>query len=63
MIVQCCICKHVRKGKQWVEADPIDLACEHISHGYCPVCAAKAYAEIRALIGVKRLASNMAATP
>jgi hypothetical protein len=63
MIVQCCLCKKVRKGKQWVTADPIELADVRISHGYCPACAAQAFAEIRALIGMKCLTSNVAAAP
>ncbi len=44
-------------------ADPIELADVRISHGYCPACAAQAFAEIRALIGVSRLTSNVAASP
>lgn len=62
MIVQCCLCKKVRQGKQWVIANPSDLADAHVSHGYCPACAAQAFAEIRALIGGNRLTPNVAAT-
>jgi len=63
MIVQCCICKQVRKGKQWVQPDPVALADEHISHGYCPACAVRAFAEIRAMIGAKRTPPKWAAVP
>ena len=61
MVVQCCLCRQVRKGKQWVDALPGDLADEHVSHGYCPVCAAKAFAEIQDLLNAKSCAPRAAA--
>jgi len=59
MVVQCCLCRQVRKGKQWEEPVQGDLAGA-VSHGYCPVCAAKAFAEIQDLIGAKRLSQQAA---
>jgi len=48
MTVQCCSCKKIRDGKQWVDARESELpAGEGISHGYCPVCATRAFAAIR----------------
>lgn len=60
MVVQCCSCRQVRKGKQWEEPVQSDLA-GGVSHGYCPVCAAKVFAEIRDLMGAKRLSQQAAA--
>ena len=53
MTVQCCLCKRVRKQQHWVdpEIDMVDMA--DTSHGYCPKCAAKAFAEIRAYAAQK----------
>ena len=53
MVVQCCECKQVRKDNQWVQPVSADLADDHVSHGYCPVCAEKAFAEIPGLLGAK----------
>gem|GEM_PF-3139496 len=54
MLVQCCVCKKIRKGKRWVDITSPLSACCHISHGYCPVCAEAAFAELHAsLSGVK----------
>lgn len=46
MTVQCCSCKKVRDGKQWVDARDSDFD-QGVSHGYCPVCATHAFAAIR----------------
>jgi hypothetical protein len=47
MIVQCCVCHKVRnEEKTWV-APSQSFEGQDISHGYCPVCAAEAFAEIR----------------
>jgi hypothetical protein len=61
MVVQCCLCRRVRNGKQWVEPTPTDLVDEHVSHGYCPVCAAKAFAEIQDLLASKSYTPRAAA--
>ncbi len=47
MLVQCCECGLVRRGKTWKPANKAELERKDISHGYCPRCAAKAFAEIR----------------
>lgn len=47
MLVQCCVCKKVRKGGTWTHVSEKELASQHVSHGYCPKCAAEAFAEIR----------------
>ena len=48
MTVQCCVCRKIRVAKgRWV-AKAIPVGDEmNVSHGYCPVCAAKAFAEVR----------------
>ena len=60
MVVQCCLCRQVRKGKQWEEPVQADLA-GGVSHGYCPVCAAKAFAEIQDLVSARSLSQHAAA--
>ena len=47
MLVQCCECGLVRRGNTWTPARKDELERGDISHGYCPRCAAKAFAEIR----------------
>jgi len=49
MMIQCCLCKKVLKGRRWVEADKVDVPEHRVSHGYCPVCAAEVFAEIEAM--------------
>ena len=49
MKVQCCVCKKVREGGQWdypAQALPSEL---EVSHGYCPECAAEAFAQLTAM--------------
>jgi hypothetical protein len=59
MKVQCCVCKKVRKGKHWVAVPELQIT-EHVSHGYCPACAAQAFAEIHELLYAGRLVSGRA---
>ncbi len=60
MKVQCCVCKKVRVGTKWVsQSDPVDVP-DLVSHGYCPVCAEHAFAEIRACFGPTAVASPAA---
>jgi hypothetical protein len=37
MTVQCCKCKRLRLGDEWVE--PLEHKLQHASHTYCPQCA------------------------
>jgi len=60
MIVQCCQCKKVRKGNRWVKASGSELVGRCVSHGYCPTCAARVFAQIQALLSSKELASKTA---
>lgn len=53
MVVQCCLCKRIRDQHRWVEEPARGLASENVSHGYCPTCAAKAFAEVRAFAADK----------
>ena len=53
MRVQCCVCKKLREGHQWVEPDVPIRPDEDVSHGYCPICAAHAFAQIRNLTTVR----------
>lgn len=47
MKVQCCVCKNIEEGDQWIAPALDALTGEPISHGYCPVCADDAFREIR----------------
>jgi hypothetical protein len=47
MQVQCCVCQRVRTPEGWTEPESPKALREHVSHGYCPRCAAKALEEIR----------------
>ena len=53
MITQCCVCRKIRKGTQWDASKPEELLGHDISHGYCPVCALNALAEIYATAPTK----------
>ena len=46
MIVQCCACRMLREVNAWI-VPVVSLEGEEISHGYCPLCAAQAFALIR----------------
>lgn len=63
MIVQCCVCKKVRDQGEWIAPDKTAAPnVNELSHGYCPVCAAKAFDEIRAWLSEnKRPARSPAA--
>jgi hypothetical protein len=53
MVTQCCVCKKYRTGSIWGRlADAVALR-QGISHGYCPSCAEKAFAEIRQINRIK----------
>ena len=58
MVIQCCQCKKLRKGKRWVKAAGTHLAGQRVSHGYCPTCAAKAFAQIEDLLSSAELTSK-----
>ena len=46
MVVQCCVCKKVRRQSgEWAAFAPPTPS--ETSHGYCPRCAEIALAEIR----------------
>ena len=60
MLVQCCICGRIRKGKEWLQMEALDVTGEDTSHGYCPVCAARAFDEIRAFNRSKLIARKHA---
>ena len=46
MVIQCCVCRRVRDGGQWT-SQSLRVFQEEVSHGYCPECAEKAFADIR----------------
>jgi len=46
MIVQCCVCKKVRENGLWTFTDQVALDRQNVSHGYCPQCAANAFAQL-----------------
>ncbi len=50
MIIQCCVCKKVRRDGVWVKADSQELQDSQVSHSYCPACAEIASQEIKALL-------------
>lgn len=53
MKVQCCVCKRVRQpNEKWAREAKAREQLNSVSHGYCPRCAAKVLAEIRAQHGL-----------
>jgi hypothetical protein len=54
MVVQCCQCKKVKVSgtnvarPSWVDNRRVEFDPREVSHGYCPSCARKAFAEIHA---------------
>ena len=56
MIVQCCVCGKVRHDGRWESRDREVAATNpmDISHGYCPACAAEAFAEVRRWAAMER---------
>lgn len=46
MIVQCCVCRKIREAEEWVEPSGTPYSPGEVSHGYCPPCAAQAFAEL-----------------
>jgi len=49
MIVQCCVCKKVRDDGKWTRLDDAPIPdTNDVSHGYCPECAANAFAQLAA---------------
>ncbi|MBI5091844.1 MAG: hypothetical protein HZB26_05290 [Candidatus Hydrogenedentes bacterium] len=46
MTKQCCVCKKVNTGATWITVAYPESAAAHASHGYCPTCAAVAFAEV-----------------
>ncbi len=60
MIVQCCVCRKIRQDGGWVEPKKW-LDPENVSHGYCPACAAEAFAEIRRWVNSEKRAACAAA--
>ena len=45
MTIQCCVCRKV-KGADGEYKDSSKPLGDKVSHGYCPKCAEKAFAEI-----------------
>ena len=54
MVVQCCVCKKVRKEKQWVDTRDTFTSSRRVSHGYCPHCAEAAFDELRQLMAASK---------
>lgn len=48
MIVQCCVCKKTRDNGKWAYPDAPIMDEHSVSHGYCPECAAQAFAQLAA---------------
>lgn len=46
MVIQCCACKRVKDGGDWHEIATLPFDTAPKSHGFCPECEAKAYAEM-----------------
>lgn len=53
MVVQCCVCHKVRENGKWLKPSEAPNP-ELCSHGYCPVCAAEAFAEVERWIAQER---------
>ena len=52
MTIQCCQCRKVKQGREWVPVHADTL--ENVSHGYCPRCLADAEEQLRARIRASR---------
>jgi len=48
MMVQCCVCRKIRRPEGWVDPPVQPNLLKEASHGYCPDCAKQAYAEVEA---------------
>lgn len=46
MITQCCVCRKIRSGEQWLPPDQKLDSNAQVSHGFCPDCAADAELEV-----------------
>ena len=55
--VQCCVCKRIRTGSEWIAHEKAELEEGLVSHGYCPVCAEEAF---KAVLSITR-SCNVAA--
>lgn len=55
--VQCCVCKKIRTGSEWITQEKAEIAEELVSHGYCPKCADEAF---KAVLSITR-SCNVAA--
>lgn len=44
MITQCCVCRKILVGGDWV--DPPNEIHGEVSHGYCPLCSAEKLQEV-----------------
>ena len=47
MTVQCCVCKRIREGGQWLEWADNSFPERNVSHTYCPLCAAGMFSTIQ----------------
>jgi hypothetical protein len=54
MDIQCCVCKKVKHGDAWHTVAHPEVVAAHASHGYCPVCAADAFAEIEQIAAARK---------
>ncbi|MBI5092606.1 MAG: hypothetical protein HZB26_09210 [Candidatus Hydrogenedentes bacterium] len=55
MMIQCCVCKKVKTGSSWAGVPNPEVVAAHASHGYCPTCAAAAFAEIEQIAAARKL--------
>ena len=55
MKIQCCVCKKVKQGDTWTTVAHPEVVAAHASHGYCPTCAAVAFAEIEQIAAARKL--------
>ncbi len=53
MVVQCCVCQKIRLNGTWLDRE-LPCSPEDVSHGYCPECAAEAFAEIRRYLAISK---------
>lgn len=46
MKVLCCVCQKVRVGGNWIQLNEPVTPGQRVSYGYCPDCAAIAFADL-----------------
>ena len=47
MHIQCCVCRKILRGAQWVPVAEEKLAGKPVSHSYCPPCSSRSLSDMK----------------